>query len=319
MKGGVAGRNRQAQLNVNWATQREANSDRGRVATGNRRTCERSRPSGNKCIVITSFKTAPGCLVRRHHSRSLDREKGQRDGPRGRPPSRTHTYTVAHTLPALPKGLNWTKLCCQVSFVWGKKSLVVITGKNNRLFVKFWWIALFVWSFYTLMYVGFMKNKVFRMAKRTQSERNRRRNWGYQSSLGQTVAIMKGTGGDTSAVFLKQKWGQGVEPLNSSEKSICCWFFFFTADPVRGQGWVSVGGIVKRTGLKGSVHFVLVASGTINISPPLILAHYSPRKQFAAHRAHVDNCRPEGRGGGSKCARSHTDSREMRVIFTRGL
>lgn len=121
MKGGVAGRNRQvsSMLIGPRSEKRTLTEDVRRLE--NKGTCERSRSSGNKCIVITSFKTVPGCLVRRRHSRSFDREKGQKDGPRGRAPSRAHTYTVAHALPALPKGLNCTKLCCQVSFVLGEK------------------------------------------------------------------------------------------------------------------------------------------------------------------------------------------------------
>lgn len=51
---------------------------------------------------------------------------------------------------------------------------------------------------------------------------------------------MEGTGGDTSAVFLKQKWGQRVEPLNSSEKSICCCFLFFFHAGSGERPWLSL-------------------------------------------------------------------------------
>lgn len=155
MKGGVAGRNRQVSSMLIGPRSEKLTLTEDVWRRENKGTRERSRSSGNKCIVITLFKTVPDCLLR-----SFDREKGQKDGPRGHAPSRTHTYTVAHALPALPKGLNCTKLCCQVSFVWGKKSLVVITGKNNRLFVKFWWIAFICVKPDTLMYVGFMKKRI---------------------------------------------------------------------------------------------------------------------------------------------------------------
>lgn len=116
VKGGVAGRNRQVSSMLIGPRSEKLTLTEDVWRRQNRGTCERNRSSGNKCIVITSFKMVPGCLLR-----SFDREKGQKDGPRGRAASRTRTCTVAHALPAPPKGLNCTKLCCQVSFVLGKK------------------------------------------------------------------------------------------------------------------------------------------------------------------------------------------------------
>lgn len=125
-----------SQLNANGDKQGEKNNegDRG-TRSRSERMCKWNRWSGNKCIVITSFKQRLALwgpwLPLPSLSHSFDWENGQKDGPKG------HALSLSISL-SLP--CQETKLYRIVlsSLIIERNSMLVITWRQQVV----WWLLM---------------------------------------------------------------------------------------------------------------------------------------------------------------------------------